>query len=213
MPRPHHAHALPHHPAFRLAAMLAALTVAAAMLASTSPHASAARSPAGDARPRGTAPAAGVVRLLNVASASVAPPRDDPPELPKSLRLEQQFAKYTLRANGIGWRSTGRCSDRAVAACTSFEGVRWGTVKGLIDFAKESGCEITVTGGTEHGHAGGTYGHGNGYKLDIATGDCVDRMIERYPSTGVRGDGARLHRSPDGTVFAREKDHWDITFR
>ncbi|TDD59149.1 hypothetical protein E1293_46595 [Actinomadura darangshiensis] len=129
------------------------------------------------------------------------------------MRVGQRFAEYALRESGIGWRSTGHCSDRTVASCTSFEGVRWGTVKGLIDFAAASGCEVTVTGGTERGHAGGAYSHANGYKLDIATGSCVDRAVKRYPSTGVRGDGARLYRSPDGTVFAREKDHWDITFR
>ncbi|MFA1546433.1 hypothetical protein [Actinomadura chokoriensis] len=118
-----------------------------------------------------------------------------------------------LRDNGIGRRSTGGCSDRTVTTCTSLKGVRRGTVKGLIGFAGSSGCKITVTGGTERGHASGDYSHANGYKLDIAPGRCVDAAIRRYPSTGRRGDGARLYRSPDGAVFAREKDHWDITFR
>ncbi|MFD0538814.1 hypothetical protein ACFQY7_38880 [Actinomadura luteofluorescens] len=141
------------------------------------------------------------------------PPRDVLPDLPSSQRLDQQLAEYALRASGIGWRSTGRCSDRTVRTCTSFEGIRWGTLRSLIDFAESSGCEVTVTGGTEHGHAGGTYSHANGYKIDIATGTCVDEAVRRYPSIGVRGDGARLHRSPEGVVFAREKDHWDITIR
>ncbi|QKW41035.1 hypothetical protein HUT06_43070 [Actinomadura sp. NAK00032] len=129
------------------------------------------------------------------------------------MRLEQRFAEYALRGNGIRWRSTGGCSDRTVRTCTSFEGVRWGTVKGLIRFARSSGCKITVTGGTEHGHASGTYSHANGYKLDISPTRCVDAAIKRHPSAGRRSDGARLYRSPDGTLFAREKDHWDITFR
>ncbi|WP_203597255.1 hypothetical protein [Actinomadura bangladeshensis] len=135
------------------------------------------------------------------------------PDLPVSLRLEQRFAETALRGSGIRWRSTGGCSDRTVRTCTSFKGVRWGTIKGVIDFAESSGCKITITGGTERGHAPGTYSHANGYKLDIAPGRCVDAAIKRYPSAGTRGDGARLYRSPDGTVFAREKDHWDITFR
>ncbi|MEU5988199.1 hypothetical protein ABZ806_04390 [Spirillospora sp. NPDC047418] len=135
------------------------------------------------------------------------------PDLPASLRLEQRFAESALRGGGIRWRSTGGCSDRTIRTCTSFKGVRWGTVKGLIDFAESSGCKITVTGGTERGHAPGTYSHANGYKLDISPSRCVDAAIKRYPSTGTRGDGARLYRAPDGTVFAREKDHWDITFR
>ncbi|GAA2125800.1 hypothetical protein [Actinomadura napierensis] len=135
------------------------------------------------------------------------------PELPKSVRLQQETAALLLEAGGIRWRSTGHCSDRTRTTCTSFDGLRWGTLKGLLDFRAESGCPITVTGGTERGHSGGPRSHGTGYKLDIATSRCVDTAIRRYPYQGVRGDGARLYRSPDGTVFAREKDHWDITFR
>ncbi len=145
--------------------------------------------------------------------ARTVPPRIDETQVPDSLPLDEQYAKYVLRVNGIGWRSTGNCSDRTKHTCTSFEGLRWGTVKGLLDFAAESGCEITVTGGTERGHAGGTYSHANGYKLDIAPTPCVDRAIARYPSEGRRGDGAALYRAPDGTLFARESDHWDILFR
>ncbi|MBO2461400.1 hypothetical protein [Actinomadura violacea] len=152
------------------------------------------------------------------------PPADDPagavsgvltaavPDMPKSVRLTQQVAEGFLRANGVRWRSTGGCSDRARRTCTSFDGLRWGTLKGLLDFQAASGCPVTITGGTETGHAGGPRSHGSGHKLDIATGRCVDTAIRRYPYRGVRGDGARLYRSPDGALFARERDHWDITF-
>ncbi|TDD29492.1 hypothetical protein E1287_30895 [Actinomadura sp. KC06] len=129
------------------------------------------------------------------------------------MRLRHHLAEDVLRGSGIRWRSTGRCSDRTITSCTSFENVRWGTIKGLVGFAESSGCEITVTGGTERGHASGPFSHWKGYKLDISPSACVDRAIKRYPSAGVRSDGARLYRSPDGTLFAREKDHWDITFR
>ncbi|TDC49965.1 hypothetical protein E1281_22695 [Actinomadura sp. KC345] len=126
--------------------------------------------------------------------------------------MEQRLVKDVLRGNGIRWQSTGGCSNRKVTNCTSFEKMRWGTVKGLIRFAKSSGCDITVTGGTERGHASGPHSHWNGYKADIALSRCVDRAIKRHPSAGVRGDGAKLYRSPDGVLFAREKDHWDVTF-
>ncbi|WP_216651314.1 hypothetical protein [Actinomadura litoris] len=141
------------------------------------------------------------------------PPRSEIEDLPASIRVEQQFAEYVLRAKGIDWRSTGNCSDAAIPTCTSFEGLRWGSLKGLLVFARGSGCEITVTGGTERGHAGGQYSHENGYKLDIATGSCVDGAVTRYPFVGVRRDGAKLYRSPAGALFARESDHWDILFR
>ncbi|MWA07337.1 hypothetical protein F8568_044835 [Actinomadura sp. LD22] len=128
------------------------------------------------------------------------------------MRLHHEVAAGFLRANGIRWRSTGHCSDRARPTCTSFEGLRWGTLRRLLEFRADTGCPITVTGGTERGHAAGPRGHAAGYKLDIAPNRCVDAAITRYPYEGVRGDGARLYRSPDGTLFARERDHWDITF-
>lgn len=227
-----------HHPAFRPAAAATALAIAATLLALAPPRASAAMrsspgprtaagaeppfpagrllAPAPASRPEAESPPEAASRLRAASSAArkrTVPPRDVLPDLPSSQRLDQQLAEYALRASGIGWRSTGGCSDRTVRTCTSFEGIRWGTLRSLIDFAESSGCEVTVTGGTEHGHAGGTYSHANGYKIDIATGACVDEAVRRYPSIGVRGDGARLHRSPEGVVFAREKDHWDITIR
>ncbi|MGP4022942.1 hypothetical protein [Actinomadura sp. 3N407] len=159
------------------------------------------------------APSQGAAPETAAAPPGIPRPGAVPQDIPESRRLEQRFVKDILRGNGIRWRSTGGCSDRKIRTCTSFENIRWGTIKGLIGFAESSGCAITVTGGTERGHASGTYSHWNGYKADIATGRCVDRAIKRYPSAGVRGDGARLYRSPDGALFAREKDHWDITFR
>ncbi|MGI5324507.1 hypothetical protein [Actinomadura nitritigenes] len=152
-----------------------------------------------------TVPDEAVGAVTNVLKAAL-------PDLPKSVRLHQEDAAAFLRASGIRWRSTGGCSDRGRTSCTSFDGLRWGTLKGLLDFRALSGCPITVTGGTERGHAGGPRSHGTGYKLDIAPSRCVDAAITRYPYQGVRGDGARLYRSPDGTLFARERDHWDITF-
>lgn len=165
-----------------------------------------------DAAPQ-HAPAQGTAPENAAAPAGIARPGAAALNIPESKRLEQRFVKDILRGNGIRWTSTGGCSNRKITTCTSFENIRWGTVKGLIGFAESSGCDITVTGGTERGHASGTYSHWNGYKADIAPGRCVDRAIKRHPFAGVRGDGAKLYRSPDGALFAREKDHWDVTFR
>lgn len=272
---------VPHGPAFRMAALVTGVAVAATTLAVTTPRPSAAekRAPRRPATTAETAPArtAGFLALRRPASGDRAfrrsgrppdrhatepgpplaptgpapgppvpttPPRDAAPQDPtsqdpasqdgasqdgapaeaagaetlpegiaESSRVGHHFAAEVLRANGIGWRSTGGCSDRMIRTCTSFEQIRWGTIKGLVRFARSSGCDVVVTGGTERGHAGGTYSHWNGYKADISPSRCVDAAIERHRSTGVRGDGARLYRAPDGTLFARERDHWDITFR
>jgi hypothetical protein len=41
--------------------------------------------------------------------------------------------------------------------CTSYEGILSGTVDSVITLKKASGCDLVITGGTEVGHAGGTY--------------------------------------------------------
>ncbi|MFP3966940.1 hypothetical protein SMC26_31860 [Actinomadura fulvescens] len=131
-----------------------------------------------------------------------------------SGRLRQQAVERTLRANGIRWRSNGRCSDRERTDCTSFEGIRPEALNGLIDFKHDSGCPVVISGGTERGHASGPYSHAEGYKIDLMPSRCTDRHITRhYRYAGKRSDGAELYRAPTADVYAREDSHWDITFR
>ncbi len=82
--------------------------------------------------------------------------------------LSHKAAAAKLRAANIGWTSSGRCSNRDNPTCTSFSGIKSGTISGVVTFKKSSRCKVTVTGGTETGHASGTYSHWNGYKIDIA---------------------------------------------
>ena len=91
--------------------------------------------------------------------------------------LTHTQATSQLTAAGISWTSTGGCSDRNVATCTSFEQVRQTTIDGIRTLRSASGCAITITGGTETGHSSGTYSHWNGYKLDIRPTACVDGYI------------------------------------
>ncbi|MFC6884962.1 MULTISPECIES: hypothetical protein [Actinomadura] len=140
------------------------------------------------------------------------PPQPDTRRMSRTARVRQGLAESALRANGITWRSTGGCSERTRLGCTSFDQIRWGSIDGLIGFRKATGCGLVVSGGTERGHAPGPYSHWNGYKIDIMPTACTDRYIQRYRFLGTRGDGAELYRSPANAVFARESDHWDITF-
>ncbi|OLT30419.1 hypothetical protein BJF79_39030 [Actinomadura sp. CNU-125] len=162
-----------------------------------------------DAAQKDTAQEATVQKAASTAA------KPDEPNLPrqaKAERLDHGFVTDVLRSRDIEWRSTGNCSDREKPTCTSFTGLRWETLEGLLRFAAKSDCKIVVTGGTERGHAPGRHSHYNGYKIDIATGACVDREIEGYDRKGVRSDGAKLYRSPEGGLYARESDHWDITY-
>jgi hypothetical protein len=146
-----------------------------------------------------------------------APPAQAPaPQMmqKKADRLRQPSALSSLRLNGISLRSSGRCSNRYRAHCTSLEGVRRASIAGLIAFKRLSRCRLIVSGGTERGHAHGRFSHWNGYKIDVLPSRCVDRFItKRFRHIGVRGDGAALYRSRSGGIYANEGSHWDLLYR
>jgi len=132
------------------------------------------------------------------------------------VKLSQADAEGQLAAVGIGWWSRLNCSDRLTQGCTSLEQVNQATVSGLITFKSASGCgDVEITGGTEVGHADGTYSHWNGYKLDIPDTACVTNFITNaYTYTGNRSDGAYLYQAPSGNIYAHEYwlNHFDITY-
>ncbi|MFG1962166.1 hypothetical protein [Nonomuraea sp. NPDC049028] len=131
-----------------------------------------------------------------------------------TVRMSHALAADWLRDEGLRTHSSGHCTNKQVYRCTSLEDIRTSTISRVIGIKRQSGCPVMVTGGTEAGHAPGPYSHGNGYKLDITHNPCIDRYITKnHEKSGTRGDGAALYRSPSGTVFADEVDHWDILFR
>ncbi|MCK7622451.1 hypothetical protein MUU72_04880 [Streptomyces sp. RS10V-4] len=128
-------------------------------------------------------------------------------------KLSQSAAASQLRAAGVTWSSSGNCNTRSNASCTSLEQINQATVDGLKTLKRASGCAINVTGGTEVGHASGTYSHYNGYKVDITPNTCASNYITRsFTHISNRGDGAVRYRSSAGNVYARERNHWDITY-
>lgn len=128
-------------------------------------------------------------------------------------KLTDAQAASQLSAVGITRVSTGGCTTRSISTCTSYEQINQESVSGIKTFKSISGCAITITGGTEVGHAGGTYSHYNGYKVDVRPTTCVSNYItSRYTYSGTRGDGAALYTAPSGNVYARESSHWDITY-
>ncbi len=128
-------------------------------------------------------------------------------------RLTDAQAAGQLSASGITRVSSGGCTNRNVATCTSYDQINQDTVSGIKTFRSISGCAITITGGTETGHASGTYSHWNGYKVDVSPTTCVSGYItSHYSYSGTRSDGAALYTAPSGNVYARESNHWDITY-
>ncbi|MGW3463749.1 peptidoglycan-binding domain-containing protein, partial [Streptomyces olivaceoviridis] len=120
-------------------------------------------------------------------------------------KLSDAQAAARLRAAGITRSSSGNCTNRHNKNCTSLQDIRARTVDGVIALKRKSGCRIVITGGTEVGHAGGTYSHWNGYKVDVARTSCVtnyvhahSRRAEAVAPGAVRVEGVRqrdaLHR-------------------
>lgn len=132
---------------------------------------------------------------------------------PDPAKLSQAQAASRLAAAGINVTSSGGCSNRNKSNCTSLDQINDSTITGIITFHSASGCAITITGGTEVGHAAGTYSHYNGYKVDVSPTSCVTSYIHKYFAyQGLRGDGAPLYKSAAGNLYADEGSHWDITY-
>jgi hypothetical protein len=135
-----------------------------------------------------------------------SPPAGDVTALVTKLTHAQATAR--LRAAGITWSSSGNCSNRNNPTCTSFEQVNLATIQGAETLKSASGCALNITGGTETGHASGTYSHWNGYKLDYSLYACVGNYI----TSRFTYIGGNKWRSGSGNIYFRESNHWDVTY-
>ncbi|GCD90545.1 hypothetical protein [Nocardioides sp. LS1] len=127
--------------------------------------------------------------------------------------VTQASAESQFSAAGITWSSSGNCTTRSNSTCTSFDGIRQATIDGARTLKGASGCALNITGGTEVGHASGTYSHYNGYKLDFTHTTCLTSWVHNtYTSIGLRGDGAPQYQAASGNIYADEGSHWDVTY-
>ncbi|GIG92604.1 hypothetical protein [Plantactinospora endophytica] len=130
-----------------------------------------------------------------------------------AFAISHSDAASQLRAAGVPWTSSGGCSDRNNPTCTSFEGIRQATITGIITFKRASGCAITITAGTETGHASGTYSHWNGYKVDFGLNTCAQNYISAaYTYVGYISGWGYQYRAPSGNLYTREGNHWDVLY-
>ncbi|MFI5728632.1 hypothetical protein ACIA49_00830 [Kribbella sp. NPDC051587] len=128
-------------------------------------------------------------------------------------KLTHAQAASIFTAAGITWSSSGNCSDWNNSSCTSFTNINDSTVYGVRTLKQASGCAIRITGGTETGHASGTYSHRNGYKVDIAITTCVTNYVHNnFTRIADRGDGYPQWRAASGNIYANEGNHWDVTY-
>lgn len=132
---------------------------------------------------------------------------------PLVTKITHAQATARFSSSGITWSSSGGCSDRNTPTCTSFDQLNLASAQGAQTLRSASGCALNITGGTETGHAGGTYSHWNGYKLDFGLNSCLNSYVtSAFTYIGQRGDGAALYESGSGNIYAREGNHWDVTY-
>jgi len=122
--------------------------------------------------------------------------------------MTQAAAEKKLKAAGITASSTGGCTTKSNPQCTSYDGLRTGTVDSAIVLKEACGCTIVITGGTEVGHASSSeYSHTNGYKLDYRKNDGLNNYIRNhYARLSDRSDGAARWQSAAGNIYAVSAD-------
>ncbi|WP_436496742.1 hypothetical protein [Actinokineospora sp. HUAS TT18] len=123
-------------------------------------------------------------------------------------KLTHAQAAARFRDAGITWSSSGNCSNRYNSTCTSFEQINLATVQGAETLKRACGCALNITGGTETGHASGTYSHWNGYKLDFSKYSGIGNYIHN----NFTYIGGSKWRAASGNIYYDEVNHWDVTF-
>jgi hypothetical protein len=135
--------------------------------------------------------------------------------------FSQATVQSLFAGAGITTHSTGpppNCNDQNNPNCTSLQGMQPTTVSELMRLKSDCNCAVTVTGGTEVGHAAGEVSHLNGDKADINPNSAVSAFIQDQSKSGFvqianrTSDGAAQYKDPlSGAVYAREGNHWDIS--
>lgn len=113
-----------------------------------------------------------------------------------------------LKKNDILVVSTGGCDDAKKSNCTSLDGVKQNTIQRITELQKASGDQLIITGGTETGHANGTYSHSEGYKIDLRP----TTKLNNYITSNFEKIGDNKYKDSNGNTYWRHPpDHWDVT--
>lgn len=118
------------------------------------------------------------------------------------VKLSQAEAASRLSIAGTSASTSGSCTDRTKSTCVSYEGLYTGTVDGAITLKKACACSVVITGGTETGHASGTYSHANGYRFDFRKNGKLNLYItDTFSHIADRTDGYLQWKSAAGNIY------------
>ncbi len=131
-----------------------------------------------------------------------------------STSTNEQAIRTQFTQAGIAVNNSPCPVGSSGRGCTNVGGMQSATVAQVIAIktACGSSCQVIVTGGTEPGHASGTYSHGNGYKVDLGLNPTLNAFLEKLPLTGQRGGdaGGPIRSDTCGNEYVKEASHWDI---
>ena len=159
---------------------------------------------------------AGPLSILPPALPSAPSPGPAAPT-PAPSALTAEDARFKLQAAGIDINKNecpvGASFQSVPGGCTSLGGVSRIAIDQVVWLKNSCQCAVSVSGGTELGHAEVGITHASGLKLDLNPNSQLDAYILKNTSyTGQRSDGAAQYRASNGTIYAKEGNHWDVTF-
>lgn len=148
----------------------------------------------------------------------------------EELQMTDPSPTAPTAPNNYGVSADGRYTDAEARAAlddadigvwesapgrTSLSNMNQATINEAVRIKQACGCSVTVTGGTEGGHAPGTYSHASGHKIDLDDSPGLNSYItSNYTYAGRRsGDNALIYNAPNGAVYYKEGDHWDVLVR
>lgn len=137
---------------------------------------------------------------IKIGETSIPPGSGIVGEINDSVKLTREKAFNQLKNAGVN------------VLPVILDGVRQGTINEIINLKKSCpDCDITVTSATGGVHAPGVCSHGNGWKVDLRISDRLNNFIaDNYTKLPDRNDGAQMYRSPRGSLYAKEGNHWDV---
>lgn len=114
---------------------------------------------------------------------------------------------------GIGVKD--KCPAGQTTGCVNLDGIQGSTLNEVVALSTVVGANnVYITGGTEGCgtvHAAGI-GHCTGDKVDLRPNSTLDSYIQSaFLYIGTRSDGAKQYKATDGTIYAKENDHWDVS--
>jgi hypothetical protein len=142
---------------------------------------------------------------------SVAPSELTPGATSAGTLLNDQTARQLLKNVNV----KSPCAAGQDTGCVDLN-IKDTTVDEILSLGSQVGNgNVFVTAGSEgcgtiHSSSG-TANHCTGDKFDLRPNATLDKYItDNYKPSGTRSDGATTYTAPDGSVYAREENHWDV---